>query len=479
MRLISHLEQSQRALSSAIRAGSRSIGSLSRISAFFFSTRARIGLCRSIVSIAALSIALSAHADQDGPYDPDFGSVGRTWIDITSSLNDAAVKVLRLPNGNLFLAGKCGTTSCGAWLTPAGALASGYGTFGTGTAWYKDFLDWPGDAFNTNDAAVLPDGRVAVVVRSTTGAYLVLIKADGSGLDSSIGNGIGWVPVPFYARLVRLTSQGNFIVAGITTGAPQQVVVARYDSTFHVDTAFGTGGSTIFGFTHDFPLARGMTLQRDGKIVVIGDSQSSTSAVFMARLTAGGDLDPDFGPSSNGKWENSFGASSLGCWGTSIVEDKQGRLVFGGYAQTAAGANWLVGRLLSGGASDPAFNGGHAQQFSIFSTVGNGQHVNSVALQSDNRIVASGTMWRASGAFYFAVARFNVDGSFDSTWGNGGQSYGDMSTQAPDARSDDPASMVIMPGGIVIGGSTELNGGESRFVATKLRTDLLFANDFE
>jgi hypothetical protein len=39
--------------------------------------------------------------------------------------------------------------------------------------------------------------------------------------------------------------------------------------------------------------------------------------------------------------------------------------------------------------------------------------------------------------------------------------------------------MVIMPGGIVIGGSTELNDGETRFVATKLRTDLLFANDFE
>jgi uncharacterized delta-60 repeat protein len=474
-----YLENSQGGLSSAIRAGSRGIGSLVRIPAGFFSGCARICLRRSVVLIAAVSIALSAQADQDGAYDPDFGSVGRTWIDITSSLNDAAVKVLRLPNGNLFLGGKCGTTSCGAWLTPAGALASGYGTSGTGTAWYKDFIDWPADAFNTNDAAVLPDGRVAVVVRSTTGAYLVLLKADGSGLDPSVGNGVGWVPVTFYARLVRLTSQGKFIVAGITTGAPQEVVVARYDSTLHLDTAFGTGGSTIFGFAHDSPLARGMTLQRDGKIVVIGDSLSSTAAVFIARLTAGGDLDPDFGPSSNGKWENSFGAASLGCWGTSIVEDKQGRLVFGGYAQTAVGANWLVGRLLSGGASDPAFNGGHAQQFSIFSTVGNSQRAYSVGLQSDNRIVASGTMWRASGDSYFAVARLNVDGSFDSTWGIGGQSYGDMSTQAPNVRSDDPASMVIMPGGIVIGGSTAITGGETRFVATKLRTDLLFANDFE
>jgi hypothetical protein len=39
--------------------------------------------------------------------------------------------------------------------------------------------------------------------------------------------------------------------------------------------------------------------------------------------------------------------------------------------------------------------------------------------------------------------------------------------------------MVIMPGGIVIGGSTNITGGETRFVATKMRTDLLFADDFE
>ena len=480
MRLTSRLQHAQRILSSAIRACASGVDSLARIRADYVSTRARIVLRRAAVSIVAVSIALSAHADQDGAYDPDFGSVGRTWIDISSSPNDLATRVLRLPNGNLFLGGNCGTTSCAAWLTPAGALASGYGTSGTGTAWYKDFVDWPGDAANTNDAAVLPDGRVAVVVRSTTGAYLILLKADGSGMDASIGNGFGWVPVPFYARLVRRTSQGSFIVAGISTGAPQQVVVARYDSTFHLDTQFGTGGFTTFGLTHTSPVARGMTLQRDGKIVVIGDSQSSTAAVFIARLTAGGDLDPDFGPSSNGKYENSFGASSFGCWGTSIVEDKQGRLVFAGYAQTAVGANWLVGRLLSGGASDPQFNGGHAQQFTPFSTVGNGQRAYSVGLQSDNRIVASGTMWRAAnGANYFAVARFNVDGSFDSTWGIGGQSYGDMSTQAPNVRSDDPASMVIMPGGIVIGGSTEITGGETRFVATKMRIDLLFADDFD
>jgi hypothetical protein len=45
---------------------------------------------------------------------------------------------------------------------------------------------------------------------------------------------------------------------------------------------------------------------------------------------------------------------------------------------------------------------------------------------------------------YFAMARFNENGSFDSTWGGGGQSYGDMSTEAPTAVTDEPASMVLV-----------------------------------
>jgi hypothetical protein len=93
--------------------------------------------------------------------------------------------------------------------------------------------------------------------------YLILLKADGSGMDASIGNGFRLGA----GALLRATGAPGHRKArsssrGISTGAPQQVVVARYDSTFHLDTQFGTGGSTTFGLTHTSPVARGMTLQR-------------------------------------------------------------------------------------------------------------------------------------------------------------------------------------------------------------------------
>src|ERR1041385_7829729 len=101
---------------------------------------------RFAASIAATVIATAALA-QGGGYDPDFGSVGRTWIDVTASLNDAGSRLIRLPSGNFFMSGACGGVACAAWLTPQGQKASGFGTAGTGTALFSDFSGWPNDGY--------------------------------------------------------------------------------------------------------------------------------------------------------------------------------------------------------------------------------------------------------------------------------------------------------------------------------------------
>ena len=57
-------------------------------------------ICRFVpfALIVALAIAAPAHA-QDGAYDPNFGTVGRTWIDVTSDNIDRGLKLMRLPSG--------------------------------------------------------------------------------------------------------------------------------------------------------------------------------------------------------------------------------------------------------------------------------------------------------------------------------------------------------------------------------------------
>ena len=453
-----------------------------------FTTRTEFGrllvrnpLRRAAALMAAATLACSAHAEQDGAYDPGFGSVGRTWIDVTSSNSDESTKLIRLPNGNFFMGGYCGNTAiaCAAWLTPSGELATGYGTSGTGTAWFSDFPGWPNDNFGVWDAAAFADGRVALAIQGDN-THLAVLSADGTGLDPAVGNGAGYISPPFQPLRIRVAAQ-QVLVAGAASTAPYDFVLARYDSSFHLDTSFGNSGYATIAFNDGRFFPYGMTLQRDGKIVVVGSVFSTPGALGIVRLTAGGDPDPDFGVNSDGRYESTY-ASQYGAIGIDIVEDKKGRLVVAGLVGTGTNneGKWLVNRLLSGGAVDPSFNGGNPQLFAIFDTSReDSPSACCVALQSDNRIVVAGTMDRpVTYDKYFALARFTDNGAFDSSFGNGGQSYGDMSTQAPNVKTDFPNSLVIVPGGIVIGGTTGANG-EDRFVATKVQIDLLFAADFE
>jgi uncharacterized delta-60 repeat protein len=446
----------------------------------------RGSLLESVAFIALIAFAVLAHA-QDGSYDTSFGAAGtgQTWIDVTPSTLDYGTKLIRLPNGNFFMGGGCGGVACAVWLTPSGRIATGYGTSGTGTASFGDFPGWPAGGSDVRDAVALADGRVAMIIDTQ---YLAVIRADGTGLDPSIGNGAGYTNAAFEAVMLRVTPQGQFIVVGATPTLTKQIAVARYGSDFRLDTSFGSSGTTTIAFdNYTFP--GGMTLQRDGKIVVIASVEGSPNALGIVRLTADGAPDPNFGIQYDGKFKSTFGSAN-GAWGNDIVEDKQGRLVFAGYVRTDSSASapgkWLVDRLLSGGATDPGFNGGNPQEFLIQTSPG----VDSpntydpqalcVALQTDNRIVVAGTMDRDTSAdTYFAIARFKEDGTFDSSFGGGGQSYGDMSPQAPNVVTDLPLSMIVVPGGIIVAGYTKVKSGEVRFSAAKERIDLLFADDFE
>jgi uncharacterized delta-60 repeat protein len=429
--------------------------------------------------LATIACAFGAHA-QDGGYDPSFGDAGRTWFGVTNTDEDQGKRMIQLPGGNLLMAGDCDSVACAAWLTQAGTLAAGSGIAGAGSALFSTFPGAPSDMRQLGDVAALADGRlVATVHKSGGGAYLLLVKANGTGLDPSIGNGAGYFTVVSSGDLVRVTPQQQIIVVG---DAGPSIVVARYDATFHLDAGFGTGGSTAIGFTGKDFYPHAMTLQRDGKIVVIGQiGAGPPHALGIIRLTAGGTPDPQFGADSDGRYQSTF-SDEQGAIGNAIVEDKKGRLVFAGEGiDTYGNALWLVNRVLGGGGVDASFNGGLPQQFKILSSSTEYEpQACCIAMQSDNKIVVAGTSDRepTHSNKYFSIARFTEAGAFDSTFGIGGQSYGDMSTQAPNALDDRPRAMLIQNGGIIVGGSTyTISAG--RFSAAKARIDLLLASDFE
>jgi len=164
------------------------------------------------------------------------------------------------------------------------------------------------------------------------------------------------------------------------------------------------------GTTH----AAGLTLQGDGTIVVgatMWSPASDKERGVLLRLT------------SNGRLANPavtlLADAPIIVSGVSTARD--GAIVVIGYGSSTAVTNrhFLLARLLSDGALDPAFGGGVVLA-NMRSSMWLGEAARAVALQGDDRIVATGSAGYATGplsqASYCATARFRRDGRFDRSF---------------------------------------------------------------
>jgi uncharacterized delta-60 repeat protein len=159
-----------------------------------------------------------------------------------------------------------------------------------------------------------------------------------------------------------------------------------------------------------------------------------TAAPSIA-LAQAGQLDTSFG--SNGIFASNFGSSSL-VFGTSVALQSDGKIVVGG----EAGNPGIVVRLNSNGTLDTSFGSGGVVSIRFRDvqniTVG-------VAVQTDQKILVVGTGLPNNGQ----LIRLNTNGSFDTSFANGG-SVGLALTPAALALQSD--------GKIIVDGAIEGQG---------------------
>lgn len=138
------------------------------------------------------------------------------------------------------------------------------------------------------DLVIQPDGKaVACGVDNDANFSIVRYNTDGS-IDTSFGiNGVTTGPQGVATALV-IQSDGYIVVAGFDLSDPNNMLLARYDTNGNVDASFGTNG-IVEGPTG---IINGMSLQADGKIIVVGENDINT---LLARFNANGTLDITFG----------------------------------------------------------------------------------------------------------------------------------------------------------------------------------------
>lgn len=145
--------------------------------------------------------------------------------------------------------------------------------------------------------ALQPDGK-AVTVTSGTSQQQTLVRHLAGGQPDPSFQG-GPITIGGSVQAVAIGPEGAILVAGSTSDVCNRLFVARFDAQGRHDTSFGTDGLWRSACRiYPFIGARVAALP-DGRIAAFGDSywfqSMSHSEPVIARLDAGGQLDPTYG----------------------------------------------------------------------------------------------------------------------------------------------------------------------------------------
>jgi uncharacterized delta-60 repeat protein len=437
-----------------------------------------------------------------GGLDPAFAGAGKRTIPLPSGVStEWATAVAVQKDGDIVLAGQAGSGPGSTFdivrLRADGTNDTSFGTNGHVTVQFNGATTEV-----VSSVAIDPDTQKILVAgtitttdgQSTDTAFAVArLNADGS-LDTGFnGSGEETVEVGGQATArgattasvtlstVALQDNGKVLLSGTVFTRQFQVanteslVVVRLNKDGGVDTSFGSGGQAsvpvAVAASNSAGAAAPLAVGEDGKIVVAGTTgapQGTAAANYftVARLTSAGQLDTTFG--TGGQTSFGFG-TNLDNEVTSVAVLGNGRVVVGGFTRpdgsTGSNSDFALAKLNADGSLDTDFNGTGVQTLGFDLGGTNADQINALAVQDDGKILAVGsavtaTLSNVNGdpvtSAHFALARFNKDGSLDSSFGAGGKvDFG----YALGALADDQATAVALApdGRLIVAGSVSLN----------------------
>jgi len=315
--------------------------------------------------------------------------------------------------------------------------------------------------------AIQPDGKVLLtgygLVGGTEDFAMIRFNIDGS-LDSSFGNGTGKVTTSIgsgtewsYSAVVQ--ADGKIVLGGTVSGSNDDFALVRYNADGSLDSGFGNGGKVVTSIGAGTDQGFSIVVQVDGKLVVGGYSQMNGTLDFaLVRYNSDGSLDSGFG--NGGKVTTAIGSSDDQAWAISLQPD--GKILAGGVARMNGTEDFALVRYNSDGTLDSGFgNGGRVT--TAFDS-GN-DRAWSIVLQPDSKIVMGGSA-TVNGKLDFALARYQTDGSLDTSFGNGGRV---ITSLCPD--NDVGRSVTLQSDGkILVAGYARLNN-LNEFAVARYNTD--------
>lgn len=316
--------------------------------------------------------------------------------------------------------------------------------------------------------AVVPVGRDGQVTLYSSASTHLVVDVQGWWTDDSAASSTTGLYQPIVPRRLddtrlsaeRLTDRGALEIrplgqkgvpyAGVSAVALGVTVVRPAGPGYvHVFPAAGAtpGSASNLNVSSAGQTIAGAVLAppgQDGHVTAF--STRSTDLVvdvfgwFLGDGAAAGELDQGFGRAGVSASRVGAGYSAA----QDVALDAAGRIVLAGQWSRSFG----LARLLPDGRHDVAFGG----DGTVSTAFGVGARANAVVVQTDDKIIAAGHVNPTLGQVDadFALARYNTDGSLDTSFGTGGR----VTTSFPDSSAYVSALLLQPDGRLVAVGET-------------------------
>ncbi len=386
----------------------------------------RVVVVAVIVSLAFSAAAIAAAGDLD----PSFSGDGRQTTNFAfqsgDDANDVAIQSdgkIVVVGGNSVQGGREANNFILARYNPNGTLDTSFSGDG------KQETDL-GGYDSANGVAIQGDGKIVVVgvssINSTTdGAAFVLARYNPDGsLDTSFsGDGQQAIGSDFdSASDVAIQADGRIIAVGTCCGmhGGNLFLVARFRVDGSLDPTFTGDGTQTTRFpgngTDAVDVALGVAIQANGRIVAVGYAGPNTFTnpnpdppdFALARYNPTGSLDTSF--SGDGKQTTDFTPGSYD-QGEDVAIQGDGKIVVVGCCT----GHFTLLRYNPGGSLDSSFSGDGKR-----ATDFNGSS-DAVTIQANGKIVVAGGAGGGATGGDFALARYNANGSLDTSFSGDGK----------------------------------------------------------
>lgn len=392
---------------------------------------------------------LVARFNADGTPDTSFSFDGVTTIDFAGD-EDAAGAIALQADGRIVVVGTTDNGSnadfAAARLTADGTLDTTFGG-GTGKTTIAFDLAAGGGADAAGAVALQSDGRIVIAGKAATltGTNVAVTRLLPDGTRDSSFNLNGRVNFGF---AIPNGSDENDSAAGVAIDDAGRIVLGA--AVAYTDASMQ--GQNLFG---------------------------------AARLLSNGELDADFDADGRATAVFDPGSGVSGALCTALVLEQNGRIVITGYANssTSSTLNYDIAvlRLLPDGSADSSFGFG-GKVLVPFDLAANGTDAAFGGVeQRDGRLVIVGTSLGNANVQFATAVRLMPDGSLDESFGSFGKQTYDFALTTPDAQAF--SGIAFQGTQLIVNGVAYVPpGGSSEYIdafVARLLIDQIFLDGFD